>query len=133
MKPTWVPKSVVLAIHEFQIAEHGGARGLLSDDLLESSLAAPQQPLAYGDPDLCALAAKYAASLTHNHPFPDGNKRVAFVVAGVFLELNGLRLAAPEVEAATTMLALAAGTLDEPGYAQWLRDHAGRTPRRKRK
>jgi death-on-curing protein len=133
VKPKWVPKSVVLAIHDLQIAEHGGARGVLRDDRLESALAAPQQMLAYGAPDLCALAAKYAAALTRNHPFPDGNKRVAFVVAAVFLELNGLRLEASEADAATTMRALAAGAMDEAAYAQWLRDHAGRAPRRKRK
>jgi death-on-curing protein len=113
----------VLAIYDLQIAEHGGARGLLSDDGLESALAAPQHLLAYGAPDLCALAAKYAAAFTRNHPFPDGNKRVAFVVAGVFLELNGLRLQASEADAATTMRALAAGTLDEPAFAVWLREN----------
>jgi len=122
MKPKWVPKSVVLAIHDLQIAEHGGARGERSDDLLESALAAPQQFLAYGRPDLCALAAKYAAALTRNHPFADGNKRVALVVAAVFLELNGRRLVATEADAATTMLALSADTMDEAAFAEWLRE-----------
>jgi len=123
VNPRWVPKSVVLAIHEAQLAEHGGARGMLRDDGLESALAAPQQLLAHGDPDFCAMAAKYAAALTRNHPFPDGNKRVAFIVAGVFLELNGLRLTAGEADAATTMLALSAGTMDEAEYARWLREN----------
>ena len=122
MTPKWIPKSVVLAIHDRQIAEHGGAVGLLSDDLLESALAAPQQLFAYGSPDLCALAAKYAAALTRDHPFPDGNKRVALIVAGVFLEVNGLRLEAPEAEAVANMLALSAAALDEAGYAAWLRE-----------
>ncbi len=124
MNSRWVPTPVVLAIHDRQLAEHGGAQGLLSHDLLESALAAPRQLLAYGEPDLCALAAKYATALTRNHPFPDGNKRVAFVVAGVFLEINGLRLDAAEADAATSMLALSAGVMEEAAYADWLRGHS---------
>ncbi len=108
-------------MHEMLIAEHGGAPGILSDDLLDSSLANPGNLLAYGTPDLVDLAAKYAASLTRNHPFRDGNKRIAFTVAGVFLELNGQRLEAPEPDAVEAVLALSTGELDEAGFAAWLR------------
>jgi death on curing protein len=116
-----VPLSAVLAMHELLIAEHGGTPGILSRELLESSLASPENLLAYGAPDLFALAAKYAASLTLNHPFHDGNKRIAFTVAGVFLELNGQRLEASEPDAVGAVLALSTRTLDEAGFAAWLR------------
>jgi death-on-curing protein len=121
MSPRWVPKSAVLAMHELLIAEHGGAPGILSDDGLESALASPQNSLAYGSPDLFDLAAKYASSLTLGHPFRDGNKRVAFTVAGVFLELNGQRLEASEADAVGAVLALTTRDLDEAGFAAWLR------------
>ena len=121
MSPRWVPKSAVLAIHELLIAEHGGAPGILSDASLESALASPLNSLAYTTPDLFDLAAKYASSLTLGHPFRDGNKRVAFTVAGVFLELNGHRLEAPEADAVGAVLALTTRELDEAGFAAWLR------------
>jgi death-on-curing protein len=121
MTPRWVPKSAVLAMHEMLIAEHGGAPGLLSDATLESSLASPKQLLAYGKPDVFDLAAKYAASLTLNHPFQDGNKRIALTVAGVFLELNGARLVATEADAVSAVLALSTRQLDEKGFGEWLR------------
>lgn len=121
MNPRWVPKSAVLAIHELLLVEHGGAPGIMSDELLESSLASPKNLLAYGTPDLFELAAKYATSLTLNHPFKDGNKRVAFTVAGVFLEMNGYRLEASEVDAVPAVLALSTKELDEAAFANWLR------------
>jgi len=116
-------------MHEMLIAEHGGAPGILSDDILESSLASPRNLLAYGTPDLFDLAAKYAASLTLNHPFQDGNKRLAFTVAGVFLELNGRRLEAPEPDVVSAVVALSAKELDEAGFAAWLRMNSRRSPR----
>jgi len=116
-------------MHEMLIAEHGGAPGILSDDILESSLASPRNLLAYGTPDLFDLAAKYAASLTLNHPFQDGNKRLAFTVAGVFLELNGRRLEASEPDAVSAVVALSAKELDEAGFAAWLRLNSRRCPR----
>src|SRR5688572_21419242 len=119
-------------MHDILIAEHGGAPGILSEDLIDSSLAAPANFLAYGKPDLFDLAAKYAASLTRNHPFRDGNKRIAFTVAGVFLELNGCRLEAPEPDAVKAVLALSTGELDEAGFAAWLRMNCVRIPRPKR-
>jgi death-on-curing protein len=121
VKPRWIPKSAVLAIHEALIAEHGGAPGILSDEVLESSLASPKNLLAYGAPDLFDLAAKYAASLTSNHPFRDGNKRIALTIAGVFLEMNGRRLEASEEDAVSAMLALSTRGLDEKAFANWLR------------
>ena len=121
MNPRWVPKSAVLAIHEMLIAEHGGAAGVLSDDLLEASLASPLNLLAYGSPDVFDLAAKYAVSLTSNHPFRDGNKRIALTVAGVFQEVNGSRLKASEEDAVSAVLALSTRELDEQGFADWLR------------
>jgi death on curing protein len=128
-----VPKSAVLAIHEMLIAEHGGAPGILSDDILESSLAGPENLLAYGAPDLFDLGAKYAASLTLNHSFQDGNKRMALTVAGVFLEMNGHRLEASEPDAVSAVLALSTRELDEAGFARWLRLNSRRSagPRRK--
>ena len=124
MRPRWVPKSAVIAIHEMLIAEHGGVSGLRSDSALESSLARPRNSVAYGSPDLCDLAASYAASLTRNHPFHDGNKRTALTVAGVFLELNGLRLEVSEPDAVTAVIALTSRTLDEAAFASWLRLNA---------
>jgi death-on-curing protein len=132
VNPGWVPKSAVLAIHELLIAEHGGPPGILSDDILESSLASPKNFLAYGTPDLFDLAAKYAASLTLNHPFQDGNKRVAFTVSGVFLELNGHRLEAAEPDAVSAVVALSTRELDEAGFAGWLRLNSRKSPRPRR-
>jgi death-on-curing protein len=132
VNPRWVPKSAVLAIHEQLIVEHGGAPGILSDDILESSLASPRNLLAYGTPDLFRLAAKYAASLTLNHPFQDGNKRVALTVAGVFLELNGHRLEASERDAVSAVIALSTKGLDEEGFAGWLRLNSSQSPGPKR-
>jgi len=119
-------------MHEQLIVEHGGAPGILSDDILESSLASPKNLLAYGTPDLFGLAAKYAASLTLDHPFQDGNKRVALTVAGVFLELNGLRLEATERDAVSAVLALSTKELDEKGFADWLRLNSSKSPGPKR-
>lgn len=132
MNPRWVPKAAVLAIQESLIAEHGGAPGILSDDILESSLASPRNLLAYGNPDLFDLAAKYAASLALNHPFQDGNKRMALTVAGVFLEMNGHRLGASESDAARAVLALSTKELDEEGFANWLRLNSRQSARPKR-
>jgi death-on-curing protein len=123
MEPVWVARELVQVLHERLLAEHGGAPGLRDEGLLDSALARPRQIRAYGDPDLCALAAAYAYGLVRNHPFVDGNKRVAFMVAYVFLARNGRRLVAPEVDATAMMMALAAGQTDEKVFAAWLRDH----------
>ena len=123
MEPVWVARELVLVLHERLLAEHGGAPGLRDEGLLDSALARPRQIRAYGKLDLCALAAAYAYGLVRNHPFVDGNKRVAFMVAYVFLARNGRRLVAPEADATAMMMALAAGETDETAFAAWLRDH----------
>ena len=128
----WIPKSVVLAIHERLLAEHGGAGGLVNEGLLDSALARPQNHLAYEDPDIFQLAAIYAHALTRNHPFRDGNKRVALTIAGTFLEINGFRLDASEADAVVATIALSTGALDEQGFASWLRDSFSPIPDRRR-
>jgi death on curing protein len=123
----WVADSVVLAIHEAQLAEHGGIAGIRDEGLLSSALARPHNLEAYGDnPDAAALAAAYAFGIARNHPFLDGNKRTAFVVMELFLNLNGWTLQANDAECITTMIALAAGNIAEEAIAKWLRHHAGR-------
>ena len=119
----WLEKALVLAIHERQIAEHGGTGGVRDEGLLESALARPQQVHAYGDPapDLSDLAAALAYGLARNHPFLDGNKRTAHVGYRTFLALNGAELVATDEEKYLTMLALAEGNLSERDFAAWLR------------
>ena len=123
-EPAWVARELVLVLHDRLLAEHGGAPSLRGEGPLDSALARPRQLLAYGDPDLCALAAAYAAGLVRNHPFIDGNKRIAFMSAYVFLARNGRRLIAPETEATTMMIGLAAGEIDEAPFAAWLRTNS---------
>jgi death-on-curing protein len=127
-EPIWVLPSVVAAVHDAQLAEHGGAAGARDAGLPASALARPRNLHAYGETDVCRLAAAYASGIVRNHPFIDGNKRTAFLAAYVFLGLNGLDLGADEVEAAAAMLMLASGDLEEEAFADWLRRH---TPTRK--
>ena len=122
-EPVWLGRRVVEAIHDEQIAEHGGTRGLRDAGLVASALARPINAFADGERDLAALAAAYAFGIARNHPFADGNKRTAFLAAYTFLGLNGRELTAPEAEAVVMTLGLAAGDLPEPGYAAWLRDN----------
>jgi death on curing protein len=129
--PTWISKPAVLALHERLLAEHGGVAGILDEGLLDAALAAPKNRLTYERDDVFRLAAAYAHALTQNHPFSDGNKRVAFTVAGVFLELNGFRLEAPETEAVAAVLALTTRQLDEAQFADWLRASSSASPRRR--
>ena len=117
----WVNPSVVAAIHDEQIAEHGGASGLRDTGLLDSALARPLNLSAYGEPDIAALAAAYAFGIVKNHPFVDGNKRTAFVVLRTFLLLNGSDLSAQLAERVVKMLAVAEGTVDEDQFAEWVR------------
>jgi death-on-curing protein len=117
----WIDAQVVLAIHDEQIAEHGGATGLRDAGLLESALARPQNLAGYGSPDAAELAAAYAFGLARNHPFVDGNKRTALVLAELFLALNDHGLRAPDEDCVSTILALAAGTLGEADLADWMR------------
>lgn len=120
----WIDRRALELLHDESIAEHGGAPGIRDEGLLESALARPLNLVAYGTPDVAALAAAYGVGLAKNHPFVDGNKRAAFLAVGLFLAMNGQRLVATQAEATLTMLAVAAGTLDEPAFAAWLREHS---------
>ena len=119
----WVDKQALLLLHADSLAEHGGASGLRDEGLLDSALARPLNLVAYGDPDVAALAACYGLGLAKNHAFVDGNKRAAFLAVGLFLALNGHRLHATQADATTTMLAVAAGSLGEANFAEWIRAH----------
>ncbi len=123
-EPQWLLRQTVLATQERLLAEFGGLSGVRDAGLLDSALARPQQLSTYGRPSLFDLAAAYAYGLVRNHPFLDGNKRIAFTAAVVFLELNGRRFTASEAEAALKTLALAARVLDEADFAAWLQDHS---------
>jgi len=120
-EPIWVLRSVVDAMHDAQLAEHGGASGVRDMGFLESALARPQNLHAYGETDPCRLAAAYAFGIARNDPFVGGNKRTAFLAAYVFLRVNGLDLTADEVSVTVSMMALAAGETTEPAFADWLR------------
>jgi death-on-curing protein len=120
----WIDRRALELLHDESLAEHGGASGLRDEGLLESALARPLNLAAYGQPDVADLAASYCVGLAKNHPFVDGNKRVAFLAVGLFLVLNGHRLVASQADATLTMLAVAAGQMDEEKLAQWLREHS---------
>ena len=119
----WLDKTVLLAVHEEQLAEHGGASGTRDMGLFESALARPENLAHYGTPDVADLAASYGCGIARNHPFIDGNKRTALVAVELFLMLNEHELLADDADCVLTMLAVASGTLDESAFAAWLRDH----------
>jgi len=119
----WIEEAVVWAVHEAQLAEHGGSAGVRDSGLLASALARPLNLAAYGEPDVAALAAAYGYGIARNHPFIDGNKRTAFVCTELFLMLNGANLTADDANCVATMLALAAGDLAEADFAAWLRSY----------
>ena len=121
--PVWVLDAVVLAIHERQLAEHGGAAGTRDIGLLESALARPKQ-LHGARASLSRLAAAYASGTVRNHPFVDGNKRTAFVTCLLFLHLNGVALDVSQQEKYRSFMALAAGDLDETAFAGWIEQHS---------
>ena len=108
------------AMQSALIAQHGGLHGVRDKGLLGSALARPRQKLAYGDPGLAELAAAYGFGLCRNHPFLDGNKRIALVVVDVFLQMNGQELVASEEDAVVTFRDLAAGEIGEDPLAQWI-------------
>jgi death-on-curing protein len=118
----WLRLHEVLAIHERLVMLHGSRSGPPDLALLEAALARPQHLQAYGSPDLFDLAAAYAFGIARDHPFPDGNKRVAFVTAAAFIRRNGHRLRASEPEAVAMTVGLAAGEVPEEGFARWLRE-----------
>ncbi len=114
----------MLAVQDEQIAEHGGSIGLRDEGLLDSALDRPKNQFAYSKPDLFDLAAAYAFGIAKNHPFIDGNKRVSYVIAELFLSLNDQEIGAADAEIVSTWLALAAGEMSEADIAEWLRTHA---------
>ncbi len=117
----WLLEGVVIAMHDEQMAAHGGNPGIRDAGLLSSALARPQNQAAYGRSSVFDLAAAYAFGIIRNHPFVDGNKRTGFLAAYVFLDLNGWELMAPEAETVTAVLALATGEMDEAGFSDWLK------------
>lgn len=121
IEPVWVQIEVALAVHDRQLAEHGGGTGVRDAGLLVSALARPQNQWACGVDDICALAAAYAFGIARNHPFIDGNKRTAWVLARLFLALNAVTILFDATDAIRTVLALAAGDLSEEELADWFR------------
>ena len=126
-EPVWVHPAAVTRFHEESLMEFGGSPGIRDPGAIESALARPRNLLAYREPDLCDLAAAYTAGLCQNHGFVDGNKRTAFLTGFVFLYENGFAVVAEQAEVIAAMLSLADHTLDEAGYAAWLREHVAGT------
>ncbi|MFZ4542139.1 MAG: type II toxin-antitoxin system death-on-curing family toxin [Rickettsiales bacterium] len=122
MKPVWISKELALAIHERQLAEHGGMSGIRDAGLLESALGRAQNLFAYSEtpPTLAQLAAAYGFGISRNHPFLDGNKRTTFVAAYLFLKLNGITMLIDQPTEYRTFLALSQGELSEQQLADWL-------------
>jgi death-on-curing protein len=126
-EPLWIEERDAMAIHDRLVAVHGGASGLRDRGLLQSALARPRQHHAYAaSRDIVQMAALYTAGIVRNHPFLDGNKRTGFVVGVLFLELHGFDFKASEEDATQAVWDLAAGKLDEAGYAAWLRTNSRR-------
>ena len=121
-EPRWPPRQTIDAIHAELISEHGGSFGVRDEGLIESALARPRNRWAYGESDLPTLAAAYLFGLAKNHGYIDGNKRVAFMAAYVFLYQNGLELDAPEPEAYTVVAEVASGVETEEGLVTWIRE-----------
>lgn len=125
--PVWIDERDALAIHQRVLALEGGPQGVRDHALLQSALAKPRQLHAYGDnPDIVDMAAAYAIGIIRNHPFLDGNKRTGFVIAVLFLEINGYHFNATEEAAAQIVLSLAAGKMDDDAFAAWMRANVKR-------
>lgn len=124
MKWRWLKEDVMIAVHDEQLAEHGGAEGVRDSGLLSSALARPMNLAEYDKPSVFDLAATYATGIVRNHPFVDGNKRTGFLAAYMFLTLNGWELDAPEANAAAVVLELAAGEIDETQFSAWLEENS---------
>ncbi|BDT66806.1 hypothetical protein os1_09710 [Comamonadaceae bacterium OS-1] len=119
----WLSPDVMRAVHEEQLAEHGGGTGVRDANLFASAMARPQQLANYAEPDAADLAASYGFGIARNHPFVDGNKRTAFVAVELFLALNGHALTAADADCVFTMLDVAMGKLEEAAFAAWIRQH----------
>ncbi len=120
----WLSRDLILAIHDEQLAEHGGSTGLRDPDLLDSDLARPLNRAGYGEPDIAERAAVYALAIVRNHPFIDGNKRTGFVALELFLRLNGCAFTVGDAEAVVMMLAMAAGEVPDAEFIAWVRMYA---------
>ena len=128
-EPEWVTLPIVVAIHDEQLAVHGGSSGLRDHALLESALGRPLNKWSYEQAELPELAAAYAYGLARNHPFVDGNKRTALLTLYTFLGLNGVDFVVPEADAAAIILSLAAGEVSEESLARWIRDNWPKAPK----
>ena len=122
-EPFWLTRQIIVAIHDEQLAIHGGASGLRDEGMLESALDRPKNKWAYENAELAELAAAYAFGIARNHPFVDGNKRTSLLALYTFLGVNGVEFNVPEAEAATMILALAAGEVSEESLTRWIRDN----------
>jgi death-on-curing protein len=120
----WLGRKLILAIHDEQLAQHGGALGVRDDGLLDSALARPLNRAGYGDPVVAELAAVYAIAIARNHPFLDGNKRTAYVALETFLALNGCAFPVSDADAVVATLAMAAGEMNDDEFTAWVRDNA---------
>jgi len=124
-EPLWLDRRAVISFHSESLAEHGGSSGIRDEGLLDSALTRPKNQFAYAaESDIAKLAAAYGFGLAKNHPFVDGNKRIAFIATATFLRLNGYRLNSSRLDEIQTMLAVAAGELSEEGFATWIRLHS---------
>lgn len=119
----WLSRQLILAVHDEQLAEHGGAIGVRDEGLLDSALARPLNRAGYGEPDIAELGALYGIAIARNHPFVDGNKRTAYVALESFLLLNGCRFPVSDAEAVVMMLAMASGEIDDAEFITWVRDN----------
>lgn len=119
----WLPRHLIVAVHDEQLAEHGGALGTRDEGLLDSALARPLNRAGYGEPDIGELAALYAITIARNHPFVDGNKRTAFMAMELFIRLNGCRFVATDADAAVRTIAMAAGESTDDEFTDWVREH----------
>ncbi|MDP2153259.1 MAG: type II toxin-antitoxin system death-on-curing family toxin [Methylotenera sp.] len=119
----WLDNAVLMAVHDEQLAEHGGIAGVRDEGMFLSAMSRAQNLAAYGEADFTELAAAYGVGIAKNHPFLDGNKRTAFVAVELFLMLNGYLLKATDVECIMTMLAVASSDMDEASFATWLRNN----------
>jgi death-on-curing protein len=128
-EPKWIPAKAIIDLHAAEIAAGGGAPGLQNQGLLDSALARPKQKWSYdkSNPDIAYLSASYGWGLCRNHPFVDGNKRIAFIAIGVFLGLNNCYLDAREEDAYLTIMKVAEGSLSEEALAEWIRKNSLKT------
>ena len=124
----WINSAVLIAVHESQLAEHGGGAGVADPGLFASALSRPENLAACGEPDVADLAAAYGFGISRNHAFIDGNKRTGFVAAAMFLRLNGYKLVADDASKVLTMVAVSAGDITEAEFAAWIRLHVNKMP-----